>query len=201
MHCFETWFWIRKCQVIFYPEIIFHSVLLSPSPLLFFVDYTHKSECVRAADPAWSPFQSALVLYWCLMIFQSSETQVAAFCRKLGNRVRACFMPSYKAKGKHFSPGNFSFWIRLYRTFGFFQGFIAIAAIVIKVSWYCWFLWWHRAKITVAFGWVGKKTAWKCFWQEKRVLVKTEQLIVVSLYHTRIEANFLTPEFSVWFMA
>lgn len=46
--------------------------------------------------------------------------------------MRACLMPSCRAEGKHFSLGNISFWIRLYRIFGFFQGFIDIAAIVIK---------------------------------------------------------------------
>lgn len=36
--------------------------------------------------------------------------------------------------------------------------------------------------------------------KKKGVLVKTEELIVVSLYLTRIEANFLTPQFSMFFM-
>lgn len=35
-----------------------------------------------------------------------------------------------RAEEKHFSLGNVSFWIRNF--FGFFQGFIDIAAIVIK---------------------------------------------------------------------
>lgn len=37
--------------------------------------------------------------------------------------------------------------------------------------------------------------------EKKRVLVKTEELMVVSLFHTRIEASCLTPLFSVQFMA
>lgn len=53
--------------------------------------------------------------------------------RKHVNSVRACFIALCRAKEKHFSLGSISFWITLYRNFfGFFQGFIDIAAIVIK---------------------------------------------------------------------